>query len=61
MYYSSYSEEHIAALASRVRDDLAVGDVWCIFDNTTLGAATRNALDLRRRLKGDEGDALENP
>jgi uncharacterized protein YecE (DUF72 family) len=52
MYYSSYSEEYIAALASRVRNDPAVGDVWCIFDNTTLGAATRNALDLHRRLEG---------
>ncbi len=27
-----------------------VRGVWCIFDNTTLGAATRNALDLSSRL-----------
>ncbi|HEV2855101.1 MAG TPA: DUF72 domain-containing protein [Thermoanaerobaculia bacterium] len=48
MYYSAYSEEYIDALASRVRTDAAEGrNVWCIFDNTTLGAATRNALDLR--------------
>jgi uncharacterized protein YecE (DUF72 family) len=51
MYYSAYSEEHIDALASRVQAEAAAGrNVWCIFDNTTLGAATRNALDLRSRL-----------
>jgi len=47
MYYSAYSEEYLAALALRIRADAAAGRrVWCIFDNTTLGAATRNALDL---------------
>lgn len=52
MYYSSYSEDFIETLASRVRTDAAAGrNVWCIFDNTTLGAATRNALDLRSRLQ----------
>jgi hypothetical protein len=25
--------------------------VWCIFDNTTLGAATGNALDLLERVE----------
>ncbi|MEA2602735.1 MAG: hypothetical protein QOF89_3727 [Acidobacteriota bacterium] len=49
MYYSEYSEEYIAALASRIQGDTGAGrQVWCIFDNTTLGAATRNALELRR-------------
>lgn len=52
MYYSAYSAEYIDSLASRVRMDAAAGRaVWCIFDNTTLGAATRNALDLRSRLE----------
>lgn len=56
MYYSAYSEEYIAALASRVQADAGAGrDVWCIFDNTTLGAATRNALDLRMVLRTPEG------
>lgn len=51
MYYSAYSEEYLAALASRIQEDAAEGrTVWCIFDNTTLGAATFNALDLRSRL-----------
>ncbi|HTG32058.1 MAG TPA: DUF72 domain-containing protein [Thermoanaerobaculia bacterium] len=51
MYYSAYSEEYLDALAARLRADAAAArNVWCIFDNTTLGAATRNALDLRSRL-----------
>ena len=48
IYYSAYSEEYVAALASRIQVDAGEGrPVWCIFDNTTLGAATRNALELR--------------
>lgn len=51
MYYSAYAEEYLDALAARLRAEAAAGrNVWCIFDNTTLGAATRNALDLRSRL-----------
>jgi uncharacterized protein YecE (DUF72 family) len=47
MYYSAYTTDFIASLAGRLRDDLRAGrELWCIFDNTTLGAATRNALDL---------------
>ncbi len=49
IYYSSYPEEYLDALAARLRAEVEEGrSVWCIFDNTTLGAATRNALDLRR-------------
>jgi uncharacterized protein YecE (DUF72 family) len=52
MYYSAYSEEYIDTLASQIQTDAAARrNVWCIFDNTTLGAATRNALDLRSRLE----------
>ncbi len=52
MYSSAYAEESLTALASRLQADAAAGrNVWCIFDNTTLGAATRNALDLRSRLE----------
>jgi len=51
IYYSAYEEEYVAGLASRLEEEAAEGRaVWCIFDNTTLGAATRNALDLRSRL-----------
>ena len=50
-YYSAYSEEYITALARRIQEDAAEGrTVWCIFDNTTLGAATGNALALRSLL-----------
>ena len=52
MYRSTYSEEYLASLASRLCEEVAAGRaIWCIFDNTTLGAATRNALDLRSLLE----------
>jgi uncharacterized protein YecE (DUF72 family) len=49
MYYSEYSSEYLAGLATALR---AVNGVphWCMFDNTTLGAATGNALDLLQRV-----------
>lgn len=51
VYYSTYSAEFINELADRLRREAAEGrTVWCIFDNTTLGAATRNALDLSTTL-----------
>jgi uncharacterized protein YecE (DUF72 family) len=47
IYYSAYSNEFINRLAHRLKREKEEGRVvWCIFDNTTLGAATRNALDL---------------
>ena len=54
IYYSAYSEEDLAALAEKIRVDAEEGrTVWCIFDNTTLGAATGNALALTSRLVQD--------
>ncbi|HEU4557165.1 MAG TPA: DUF72 domain-containing protein [Longimicrobium sp.] len=50
MYYSSYEPEYLAALAGQIEEARRRGAVWCIFDNTTLGAATANALDLLERL-----------
>ena len=44
-YRSSYDADAIAGHAM-----LAAGDSWTIYDNTTLGAATANALDLRALL-----------
>lgn len=47
MYYSSYDEESLEALASTLADLRRRRiPTWCIFDNTTLGAATGNALSL---------------
>jgi uncharacterized protein YecE (DUF72 family) len=45
MYYSAYEEDYLAHLAVRMK---AVCDrpVWCIFDNTALGAAYENALSM---------------
>ena len=51
MYYSSYEPEFIEQLAERLEALRAARvPTWCIFDNTTLGAGTGNALSLRERL-----------
>lgn len=51
VYYSSYPDEFIRTLSDRLRAEAVGTDgIWCIFDNTTLGAATRNALDLSTEL-----------
>jgi uncharacterized protein YecE (DUF72 family) len=51
VYYSAYSAEFISRLADRLKREAKEGrTVWCVFDNTTLGAATRNALDLSAML-----------
>jgi uncharacterized protein YecE (DUF72 family) len=44
MYYSAYSDAALDDLATRIR--AAEAEVWCIFDNTTVGAATHDALKL---------------
>ncbi len=55
-YYSAYDEEYVEALAARLEADAKAGrKVWCIFDNTALDAATRNALELRSRLEELQG------
>lgn len=56
VYYSSYSEGYIRRLADRLGAEIAAGrSIWCMFDNTTLGAATRNALDLLTNLNPGPG------
>ena len=53
VYYSTYDEEYLDRLAERMRDYAArAREVWCIFDNTALFAATPNALSLLARLSG---------
>jgi uncharacterized protein YecE (DUF72 family) len=49
MYYSNYGEAALLALASALRAATA-GEVWCVFDNTTSGAAAANALSLQEML-----------
>ena len=48
-YYSDYSAEYLESLAERLAQRVARGPVWCIFDNTALGAATTNALRVREQ------------
>ena len=51
MYYSPHSDQVLTHLAGRLqRETKEAHTIWCIFDNTTLGAATRNALDLSAAL-----------
>jgi uncharacterized protein YecE (DUF72 family) len=48
VYYSGYDEAYLRALATRLARAAGGTDaVWCMFDNTALGAATGNALMLR--------------
>jgi uncharacterized protein YecE (DUF72 family) len=52
MYYSAYEPEYLDALAADLRGATlarSTREVWCIFDNTALGAAAVNALELRAR------------
>lgn len=47
MYYSPYDDAYLDALALRLRDTAdRAQSVWCIFDNTALGAAWAHALYL---------------
>jgi len=51
MYYSPYTAADLDEVAARIVAATEVSaDVWCIFDNTALGAATRDALGLLERL-----------
>jgi uncharacterized protein YecE (DUF72 family) len=51
IYYSSYQDDYLDALALKLRAlQRRRIPTWCIFDNTTLGAATGNALSLISRL-----------
>jgi uncharacterized protein YecE (DUF72 family) len=51
VYYSSYGDDYLERLAARLRTLSREGVAcWCIFDNTTLGAGTVNALSLRELL-----------
>lgn len=55
MYESMYTKEAIDAHAHIVRSLALRGiDVWTVYDNTTYGAATQNALELMEMLARDE-------
>lgn len=48
MYWSSYSVASLRSRAEDIRLQARAADVWCIFDNTASGAATENALQMRK-------------
>lgn len=51
MYRSGYPAGVLDTVALQMSDEARDGcRCWCIFDNTALGEATRNALDLLERL-----------
>jgi uncharacterized protein YecE (DUF72 family) len=59
MNASAYSDAYLEALTQTLRAAAQAAPTWCIFDNTALGAATANALDLCARLRAtDRGDTL---
>ena len=59
VYTSAYNEEYLEVLARTLHGAARTASTWCIFDNTTLGCATANALDLHARLAAiDHVDAL---
>jgi uncharacterized protein YecE (DUF72 family) len=56
MYYSDYEPARLAPIAAALLAAQARGaEAWCILDNTTLGAATGNALVLAELLAGSGG------
>ena len=44
IYYSAYEEHYLETLAQKLLINAASAPVWCVFDNTALGAATANAM-----------------
>jgi len=57
IYRSAYDPAFLDALALRLLEQAQAGvEVWCIFDNTMLGAATANALALLERLAPEPRD-----
>lgn len=48
IYYSEYSAITLAQIAATLSEAAPAAERWCIFDNTTLGAATGNALALQQ-------------
>lgn len=50
VYYSSYDDAFLRKLTRRLLKEGKTKEAWCIFDNTTLGAAIPNALFLSERV-----------
>lgn len=51
MYYSAYGASALQSASAQLQAARSQGkQAWCIFDNTALGHATRNALELQELL-----------
>ena len=59
VYHSAYPAESLDSMADRIAVSADGAPVWCISDNTALGAATDDALALLRRLQGMVDPALD--
>lgn len=46
IYYSAYDGAYLRALKARLGPASSSCETWCIFDNTAVGPALGNALDL---------------
>jgi uncharacterized protein YecE (DUF72 family) len=57
IYYSNYEGDALGALAPRLVASSAAGETWCIFDNTALGFATANALQMHQLLGAPDSHA----
>lgn len=51
-YYSEYSAEFLRTFADELKQPTRAAETWVIFDNTALGHATTNALELQQLLRG---------
>ena len=51
IYYSAYRAEALDVVTKAMRSNESTVENWCIFDNTALGEATGNALDLLEKTK----------
>lgn len=55
IHYSSYAPDRLAAAAEMLRAAQSSGaQTWCVFDNTALGAAVPDALDLETLLAQEQ-------
>lgn len=54
IYHSAYPPETLDHLAASLAREAATGSpIWCIFDNTVLGAATTDALSMVERMEAN--------
>ena len=55
VYHSAYPTAYLNSLACKIAGSSDAAPVWCIFDNTAIGAATADALTVLGQLRGSDG------